>query len=74
MIIFLKFYAHVEEAEWAIETMKDYNIPVACTMRICGIGDKDGVSTEECAVRMAEAGELSSIGIKHAYHFSGQSS
>ncbi|XP_072039941.1 betaine--homocysteine S-methyltransferase 1-like isoform X2 [Amphiura filiformis] len=51
-----EFYAHVEEAEWAIEVMKEYKIPVACTMRICSTGDKDGVSTENCAIRMVKAG------------------
>ncbi|XP_072043049.1 betaine--homocysteine S-methyltransferase 1-like, partial [Amphiura filiformis] len=51
-----EFYAHVGEAEWAIETMKEYNVPVACTMRICSVGDQNGVDTETCAVRMAKAG------------------
>ncbi|XP_072045474.1 betaine--homocysteine S-methyltransferase 1-like [Amphiura filiformis] len=51
-----EFYAHVEEAEWAIETMKEFNKPVACTMRICTVGDMDGVSPGDCAVRMAKAG------------------
>ena len=57
-LLLLQFYAHVEEAEWAIETMKEFNKPVACTMRICTVGDMDGVSPGDCAVRMVKAGKL----------------
>ena len=30
--------------------------PVACTMRIGSAGDENGVSLEECALRMARTG------------------
>ena len=30
--------------------------PIACTMRIGEMGDEDGVSVEECAIRMAKTG------------------
>ena len=52
-----QFFANVEEAEWAIETMKELNKPVACTLRICPVGDLDGVSPQDCAVRMVKAGK-----------------
>ena len=52
----LQFFGYVEEAEWAIETMKESNKPVACTMRIGPMGDYKGVSPQDCAVRMARAG------------------
>lgn len=51
-----EFFGYVEEAEWAIETMKESNKPVACTMRIGPMGDYKGVSPQDCAVRMARAG------------------
>ena len=37
--------------------MKEFNMPVACTMNICNAGDKDRNTVEECAVRMAKAGK-----------------
>ena len=48
----------MEEAEWSIEVMKELKVPIACTMRICPAGDHDGVSPQDCAVRMAKAGKL----------------
>ena len=47
----------MEEAEWAIEVMKELGIPVACTMRMGPTGDMHNVLAGECAVRMAKAGE-----------------
>ena len=58
MLALHKFFANVEEAEWAIEIMKELQKPIACTMRICPAGDHDGISPQDCAVRMAEAGKL----------------
>lgn len=48
---------YVEEAEWAIEVMKATGKPVAMCLNICSAGDFEGVSVEECAVRIAKAGE-----------------
>ena len=42
--------------EWAIEEVKSYGKPVAATMCIGPNGDEDGVSLNECALRMAKAG------------------
>ena len=36
--------------------MKKANKPIAAAMRIGPLGDHNGVSVEECAVRMAKAG------------------
>ena len=42
--------------EWAIEAAKTFGKPVAASMCIGPRGDKKGVPTGECAVRMAKAG------------------
>ena len=42
--------------EWAIEHVKTYGKPIAATICIGPNGDEDGVSVDECAVRMAKAG------------------
>ncbi|XP_078378885.1 betaine--homocysteine S-methyltransferase 1-like isoform X1 [Oculina patagonica] len=49
-------FFYVEEAEWAIEVMKATGLPVAMCLNICLAGDFEGVSVEECAVRIAKAG------------------
>ena len=36
----------MEEAEWAIEVMKELGVPVACTMRVGPTGDFDDVSPQ----------------------------
>ena len=36
--------------------MKKGKMPIACTMKLGPLGDLNGVSVEECAVRMAETG------------------
>ncbi|XP_071834332.1 betaine--homocysteine S-methyltransferase 1-like [Apostichopus japonicus] len=51
-----EFFAYIEEAEWAIEVMKGFGLPVACTMNIGPAGDRSGVSPGDCAIRMAKAG------------------
>nr|XP_006814173.1 PREDICTED: betaine--homocysteine S-methyltransferase 1-like [Saccoglossus kowalevskii] len=51
-----EFFGHVEELEWGVEVMKKYGKPVAATMRISTMGDMNGVSTAECAIRMAKSG------------------
>ena len=51
-----EYFEHVEEIEWAIEVLKDMNVPVAANMCINSDGDLHGVDAGECAVRMAKAG------------------
>lgn len=51
-----KYFEHVEEAEWAIETAKEFGLPVACTLCIGPEGDMHDVPTGECAVRLVKAG------------------
>ena len=48
----------MEEAEWAIEVIKEMGIPVALTMGLGPTGDIHNVTPGACAVRMAKAGEL----------------
>ena len=52
----LQYFEHIEEMEWAINVCKETSLPVAATMCIGPDGDLHGVSTGECAVRMAVAG------------------
>ena len=42
--------------EWAIEVCLETGLPVAASMCIGPEGDLHGVSSAECAVRMAKAG------------------
>ena len=42
--------------EWAIQTAKETGKPIAANMCIGPEGDMHGVSCEDCAVRMAKAG------------------
>ncbi|KAJ7385442.1 hypothetical protein OS493_016526 [Desmophyllum pertusum] len=51
-----ELFCYAEEAEWAIEVMKATGKPVAVCLSICSAGDFEGVSLEECAVRIAKAG------------------
>lgn len=51
-----EYFEHVTEMEWAIEAVKQYNVPVAAFMCINKHGDLHGTSAGECAVRMADAG------------------
>jgi len=51
-----EYFEHIEEIEWAIEVCKETGKAVAATMCIGPMGDIDGVSAAECAVRMARAG------------------
>jgi len=54
--ILAEFFAHVEEIEICVDVMKRAGKPMAATMRIGPLGDSNGVSVEECAVRMARTG------------------
>jgi len=51
-----EYYEHIEEIEWAIEVLKESELPVCANMCIGPEGDMHGVSAGECAVRMAKAG------------------
>lgn len=51
-----EYFEHIEEMEWAIESLKGSGLPVCSTMCIGPEGDLSDVSAEECAVRMAKAG------------------
>ena len=54
--ISFQYYEHIEEMEWAIESLKESGLPVCASMCIGPEGDLHGVSAGECAVRMAKAG------------------
>ena len=58
LILFLKTFFYVEEAEWAMEVLKATGKPVAMCLNICLAGDFEGVPVEECAVRIAKAGNF----------------
>ena len=51
-----EYFEHIEEMEWAIESLKGSGLPVCASMCIGPEGDMHGVSAGECAVRMARAG------------------
>lgn len=51
-----EYYEHIEEMEWAIETLKESGKPICANMCIGPEGDMHGNSAGECAVRMAKAG------------------
>ena len=57
LAIFLQFFGCVEEAEWAIEVMRDLGVPVACSLRMGPTGDMHNIPPGECAVRMVKAGK-----------------
>ena len=54
--ISFQYYEHIEEMEWAIEVCLETSLPIAASMCIGPEGDLHGVSSAECAVRMAKAG------------------
>uniref|UniRef100_H2YEI3 Hcy-binding domain-containing protein n=1 Tax=Ciona savignyi TaxID=51511 RepID=H2YEI3_CIOSA len=66
--VLAEFFAYIEELEICIDVMKRSKMPIACTMRIGPLGDSNGVSVEECAVRMARTG-ADLIGINCLYDF-----
>ncbi|XP_041667729.1 betaine--homocysteine S-methyltransferase 1 [Cheilinus undulatus] len=51
-----EYFEHVEEAEWAVQILKDTKLPVAATLCIGPEGDLNGVSPGECAVKLVKAG------------------
>lgn len=54
--VIAEYFAHVEEAVWAVEVLAASGKPVASTLCIAPSGDKNGVSPAECAVRLVKAG------------------
>ncbi|XP_071965794.1 betaine--homocysteine S-methyltransferase 1-like [Antedon mediterranea] len=54
--LIVEYFEHVEEACWAIEVLKKTGIPIAASLCIGPDGDLHGVSTGECAIRLANAG------------------
>ncbi|XP_068751236.1 betaine--homocysteine S-methyltransferase 1-like isoform X1 [Montipora capricornis] len=55
-LLIAEFFSCLEEAEWAVEVMKSTGKPIAMTMCIGPLGDRNGVSPGECAVGLAKAG------------------
>uniref|UniRef100_A0A8C4YM87 Hcy-binding domain-containing protein n=1 Tax=Gopherus evgoodei TaxID=1825980 RepID=A0A8C4YM87_9SAUR len=51
-----EYFEHIEEAAWAVETLKESGKPVAATMCIGPEGDLHGVPPGECAVQLVKAG------------------
>ncbi|RDD45142.1 Betaine--homocysteine S-methyltransferase 1 [Trichoplax sp. H2] len=51
-----EYFEHVEEATWAVEVCKKTGMAVAATLCINDEGDMHGVSTADCAVKLANAG------------------
>ncbi|KXJ18991.1 betaine--homocysteine S-methyltransferase 1 isoform X2 [Exaiptasia diaphana] len=51
-----ELFLHVEEAEWAIEVMKETGKPVVCCLTIASSGDFNDVSVKDCTLRIARAG------------------
>ena len=52
-----QYFAHVEEAVWAVEVLVTSGKPVASTLCISPKGDIDRVCPAECAVRLVKAGK-----------------
>ena len=57
-LVHLKYFEHVEEAEWATEVAAGSGLPVVTSLCIGPDGDMHGVSAAQCAVRLAKAGAL----------------
>jgi len=51
-----EYYEHVEEAVWACEALLPSGKTIAATLCIGEKGDLHGVSTEDCARKLADAG------------------
>ncbi|XP_065061320.1 betaine--homocysteine S-methyltransferase 1-like [Rhopilema esculentum] len=54
--VIAEYFRYIEEMCWAIEALKKTKKPVVAMMNIGGMGDRNGVSTGDCAVAMAKAG------------------
>jgi len=57
-LMICEYYEHVEEAEWHVETVKEFmpGTPVCASLCINEDTDVHGVPTGECGVRLARAG------------------
>lgn len=51
-----EYFEHVEEAEWAVQVLRNTGKAVAATLCIGPQGDLNGVSPGDCAVRLVNAG------------------
>lgn len=51
-----EYFEHVEEAVWAVESLKEFNITVAANLCIGPEGDMHGVTAGDCAVQLVNAG------------------
>jgi len=51
-----EYYEHLTEMEWAIETAKEFEVPVVATMAMNAYGDLHNTDAGECARVMAGAG------------------
>ncbi|XP_055729967.1 betaine--homocysteine S-methyltransferase 1-like [Salvelinus fontinalis] len=51
-----EYFEHVEEAEWAVQVLKTSGKPVCASLCIGPDGDLNGVSPEDCAVKLVKAG------------------
>jgi len=51
-----EYYEHVEEAVWACEALLPTGKTIAASLCIGEMGDLHGVSTEDCARKLADAG------------------
>lgn len=56
LLLYLQYFEHVEEAEWAVQVLKTTGKPVAATLCIGPEGDLNGVGPGDCAVRLVKAG------------------
>ncbi|XP_057303739.1 betaine--homocysteine S-methyltransferase 1-like [Hydractinia symbiolongicarpus] len=55
-LLIAEYFSYIEEAEWAVEVMKSTGAPVAISLCIGPLGDCNGVSVEECGIRLAKTG------------------
>ena len=54
--LFSQWLFDINETEMAIEAARETGLAVVACMTIGPLGDRNGVSPEECALRMARAG------------------
>jgi len=54
--VIAEYFRYAEEMCWAIESLKETGKPVVAMMNIGGMGDRTGISTAQCALKMAKAG------------------
>jgi len=57
-LMICEYFEHVEEAEWAVEAVKEFmpGMPVCVSLCINDESDVHGISTGECGVRLAKCG------------------